>query len=213
MPGALDDRAVLATNAAYEVDAVAWSSRGLDRSYGGRRLDRFRELLAPGARVLDLGCGPGLDSVGLIERGLAVVGLDLTRAMLNVARMREGLRCLVQGDSRSLPLADASFAGVWASASLLHLPKSQVSEALGEVVRVLGAGGVFYSAMKEGDKDEFDAPAAGATVKSPRFFAHYRTSEWTALLEAAGFRILNQEIDADRRRAFPDWIVTLAVTA
>lgn len=213
MPETLDHRAVLATKAAYELDAVAWSSRGLDRSYGAPRLDRFRELLPAGARVLDIGCGPGFDSLGLSERGLAVLGLDLTRAMLDVARMRQGVRALVQGDSRSLPFAIGSFAGVWASASLLHLPKSQVSEALREVARVLGDGGVFYSAMKEGDRDEFDTPAAGAAVTSPRFFAHYRTAEWTARLEAAGFKVFNQEIDADRRRAFPDWIVTLAVTA
>jgi SAM-dependent methyltransferase len=212
-----EHEAVITTRRAYEADAVAWASRRLDRADVSPRIVAFSTLVQafrPDGRVLDLGCGPGFDSVDLSKQGLAVVGVDVTRAMLAASRERPECRQgLVQGDSRSLPFRNAAFAGVWASASLLHLPKSQVGAALAEVARVMANGGVFYSAMKEGTQDGFDEPAPGAAISSSRYFAHYRVAEWTALLEGGGFRVREQDIDPDHRAGFPDWIVTTAVRA
>ncbi len=209
-----DDEAVIATRSAYEAGAAAWANRGLDRSYASARLASFAEAIRaaePRGLVLDLGCGPGFDSHDLARLGFSVVAFDVTLAMLKIAAEGGLLAGLTQGDSRRLPFRDASFAGVWASASLLHLPKPQVGKALANVARVLTAGGIFYSGMKEGDQDEFDSPAPGGRLGSPRHFAHYRTGEWTGLLEAAGFVVREQDIDHDPRPGYPDWIVTLAV--
>lgn len=207
-----DHEAVVRTRAAYEASASAWAARKFDLDHLRPRLDRFAALAGVPAQVLDLGCGPGLHCRALRERGLRVVGLDITRAMLSIAGDQNDSRVdLVQGDSRLLPLCDGAFRGVWANASLLHLPKTQVSGALAEVSRVLRPGGVFLSAMKEGDQDRFDEAAPGAVVEQPRYFAHYRTAEWTLLLEAAGFSVEHQEIDPDSRPGFPDWIVTFAL--
>jgi SAM-dependent methyltransferase len=210
------DEAVIRTRAAYESGAGAWASRPLDRDYALPRLTAFVQragaiqALAP--QVLDLGCGPGFDSDLLVGLGARVTGLDITRAMLDVSASRPlaGKR-LVQGDSRRLPFRDTAFGGVWASASLLHLPKAQAPPALGEIARVLPRGGAFASSMKEGDMDALDEPPPTGAVRSPRHFAHYRADEWTGLLGAAGFLVLGQEIDPDYRPGMPDWIVTLAV--
>jgi len=205
---------VLQAKEAYERDAEGWAGRGHDKSLLARQYERIAGLVGAIGPVLDLGCGPGFDTAELKARGLAVVGLDITRAMLNIAgrRLSSGAP-LVQGDSRCLPFAGGTFAGVWASASLLHLPKSQVSPALREVRRVLQDGGVFYSAMKEGVQDGLDQPTPQGTVKSPRYFAHYRAPEWASLLENCGFSVTSQQRDADRRPGLPDWITTFATAA
>jgi SAM-dependent methyltransferase len=204
------DDAVILTRRAYEGStAAAWGDRWADKSFLDHRFSRFRELLRAGARVLDLGCGPGLDARELEARGLRVTGLDLTRAMIDVAQRRSGIRNLAQGDSRRLPFARASFDGVWASASLLHLPKRQVDGALAEVRRVLVPSGIFYSAMKAGDHDGVMQPVPGHPVTSKRYFAHYRPSEWTTRLTDSGFEIVEQAVE-NQEAVLPDtpWIVT-----
>jgi SAM-dependent methyltransferase len=65
--------------------------------------------LEPGARILDLACGPGRHAAELTRSGGRVVGLDLSRAMLRRARERAP-GALVRGDMRALPFRDASFA-------------------------------------------------------------------------------------------------------
>jgi SAM-dependent methyltransferase len=204
------DDAVIVTGRAYEQDARAWAGREREAGERSARHGRFASLLRAGARVLDLGCGPGSDSDGLAARGMDVVGLDLTRAMLEIAASR--VPCgLIQADGRCLPLRSATFDGVWASASLLHLPKSQVGLALAEVRRVLRWGGAFYSAMKAGNADGLMITRPDV-VRSERHFAHYAASDWSGRVEAAGFAIDSQAIE-DEGAVLPDtpWIVTYAI--
>ena len=209
----MTDEAIIATRRAYEADAFTWAARRADREYWRSRVASFAEKVrASGVSgpVLDLGCGPGVGSAVLEAHGLEVVAFDLTRAMLQEAMGKGGGFAMVQGDSRSLPFASGAFAAVWASASLLHLPKPQAPAALAEVARILQRGGVFYSSMKEGDQDRLDEPGPGSDIRQPRYFAHYRQAEWTALLRSAGFVASEQYIEADPRPGMPDWIVTLA---
>ena len=142
------------------------------------------------------------------QRGFDVVGLDVTTAMLQIARSRMAGRCL-QADCRCLPFRDAIFGGVWASASLLHLAKGQVKVALSEVRRVLRTGGAFYSSVKGGDADGLMVTTRD--VRLPRQFAHYRREEWTALLGDAGFAV--EEFTVDNPDAIPPdtpWLAAYA---
>ncbi len=204
------DEAVLATRAAYESDAVAWANRNHRFDLRALRQRRLAEMTGGGGTVLDLGCGPGLDAPGLRELGLTVVGLDITHAMLAIAAPKLGGRALI-GDSRRLPFAADAFEGVWASASLLHLPKDQVAMALAEVRRVLKPGGAFYSGMKGGDHDGFVEPWAGHPVKVRRHFSHYQPDEWTAYLAKTGFAVEEQAVE-NAGAVLPDtpWIITYA---
>lgn len=208
---AQSDLPIIATRTAYEASAAAWAGRWEDKTFIAPRFDRFRDLLSEGARVLDLGCGPGLDAREHSARSLQVVGVDLTRAMLDYARGRSGLARCIHGDLRHLPFADRSFDGVWASASLLHLPKDQVDGALGEVSRIVRPAGVFYTAMKLGDHDAFQNARPGHPVHGRRYFAHYQPGEWTQRLRDAGFDLIEQHLENLEALA-PDtpWIVTYA---
>jgi acylphosphatase/protein-L-isoaspartate O-methyltransferase len=209
-----DHDAVLVTKAAYEADARAWADRRRG-AFVEARYQRFRDLLPGGDLVLDLGCGPGNDAALFADLGLEVVGLDLTRSMLEVARDRARTRALIEGDSRRLPLASGAFDGVWASASLLHLPKAQVHLALAEARRVLKPGGVVCTFMKMGDHDGImtaEQRGGSASVRGDRYFAHYSPSEWPAHLRACDFRLLDQQtFDVQAQLPNTPWLTTYAL--
>ena len=142
----MSDDAVIVTRRAYEQGAEQWARRGLSRDFADRRVRAFAGLVkaAGRRRVLDLGCGPGFDAADLTRLGLEVIGLDVTRAMLVIA-CRDNAPSMrgLQADSRSLPFRDGSLDAVWANASLLHLPKSQVGWALAEAWACWGAAASF----------------------------------------------------------------------
>ncbi len=151
-----------------------------------------RASVAPGHRVLDLGCGPGISAFGMLDRvrDIDVVGLDVSRSMLFFAeywRRREPLGArarFVRADAARLPFGDASFDVVTGHSFLYLVPEPE--RVLAEVRRVLRPGGrcVFL---------EPNADAPGALVPpeilargagDPRFVA--AMALWRAVSRARG---------------------------
>lgn len=102
------------------------------------------------ARLLDLGCGAGQDSGDLRRAGFRPVGVDLSRPLLQYARRMSPGLALVQADIRRLPYHIESFDGVWAAASLIHLPKSAVRIGLKELAMLVKPGGVLTATFVHG---------------------------------------------------------------
>jgi hypothetical protein len=84
---------------------------------------------------------------------------------------------------RRLSVADASLAGVWLCASLLHLPRSQALDALLEVRRVVYSGSPLFIAVQLGEGETWK------THDGPRFFTYYQPDELESLVARAGFRV------------------------
>jgi len=108
------------------------------------------ENLPPRSLVLDLGCGPGQDSRHLRRRGFHVVGLDLTQPFLQRARRRSPKLPLVQADIEHLPFSPETFDGIWAAASLIHLPKTTLKKVLRQVRALLRPSGLFAATFLHG---------------------------------------------------------------
>jgi ubiquinone/menaquinone biosynthesis C-methylase UbiE len=167
--------------------------------------ERFVAALAPGAPVLDLGCGHGRDAAWLRGHGLSVTGADLSPGMLAQARARAPAVPLVEADMRRLPFAGGAFAGVWCNAALLHLPKPEAPAALAEMARVLRPGGRLYVALHEGDEETWE-PTTWVAGEA-RLFARYRAEEIERIVEQAGFELLERTVEPGRPRT---WIRLMA---
>ena len=90
--------------------------------------------------ILDLGCGPGLSSYLLSERGFIVTGLDISQKFLDVSKSKESEKLhLVQGDVCSLDFPDSSFDIVSSHELIEHI--IEVDKALREMQRVVKKGG------------------------------------------------------------------------
>ena len=117
---------------AYDKIATRFADRWFDLRLE-ENMARFAGRLGPGARVLDVGCGPGRDAAWLAEQGYDAGGVDLSIRMLRQGQARGVTAPLIQADMRHLPFRRGSFQGLWACASLLHLPKEQAGDALLEL--------------------------------------------------------------------------------
>jgi SAM-dependent methyltransferase len=109
--------------------------RRLNQRFLDRALGRALEDVPPGGLVLDAPCGTGVLGRALRARGLRVVGLDISAAMLEVARGRGGLGH-VRADLDRLPWRDRSFDAVVCNRFLMHLPPARRTEAFASLARL-----------------------------------------------------------------------------
>src|SRR5687767_13871554 len=109
-------------------------------------LEFFDRLnLAPGTRLLDVGCGAGQLTIPAAKRGIDVTGLDLAQNLVDQARERaraEGLDIQIeQGDAEALPFEDASFDVVMSLIGSMFAPRPELVAS--EMVRVCRPGGTL----------------------------------------------------------------------
>ena len=137
----------LETKAYYDGDPEGYAASTIGGDVSDLR-GRFSSLLAPGARVLDLGCGSGRDALAFTRDGFDVTAVDGSEGMCSVASVYTGVpvRCL---DFMELDY-EGEFDGVWACASLLHLRPEELPTALSLVHRSLVDGGVLCMSFKRG---------------------------------------------------------------
>ncbi|SNB47378.1 Superfamily II DNA or RNA helicase [Geobacter sp. DSM 9736] len=131
----------------YSVNAIAFfdDTVGVDMS---AIHERFLALVPKGGLVLDAGCGSGRDAREFKLRGYRVAAFDASPELAALAGAHIGQEVLVRtfADVDEVGLYD----GIWACASLLHLPSAELPDALKRLWRALKPGGVFYLSFKEG---------------------------------------------------------------
>jgi 2-polyprenyl-3-methyl-5-hydroxy-6-metoxy-1,4-benzoquinol methylase len=123
----------------------------------------FLDLVPPGGRILDAGAGSGRDTKAFLSMGYKVTAVEPASALADLADKFTG--------QQSIQLAfcdmqfDKEFDGIWACASLLHIPKNDIVEVLDRFTRALKPKGVIYLSLKEGKGE--------SVAKDGRFFAYY----------------------------------------
>jgi SAM-dependent methyltransferase len=134
------------TLAFYEREAAGYARQARGGAHPG--LAEFLQRLAPGARILELGCGAGVDAEAMLAAGFDVEPTDGSPALAAEAGRRLGrpVRVMLFEDLEEVEAYDA----VWASASLLHVPQERLSGVLARVWRALRPGGLFYASFKAG---------------------------------------------------------------
>lgn len=121
----------------------------------GEHLDAFLAALPKAARILELGCGNGMDAAHMLAQGFDVDATDGTPALVAEAEKRIGKSARVM---RFAELeAEAGYDGVWACASLLHVEAALLPDILARVRRALRPGGVFVASFKAGTGEGRDS--------------------------------------------------------
>lgn len=132
--------------------------------------------------ILDFGCGPGRDLKRFTELGHVAVGLDGAGEFVTMARAHSG--CEVwQQDFLKLDLPDAHFDGIFANATLFHIPSQELPRVLRQFHATLKPGGVLFSSNPR--NTEGDGTQEGWNRE--RYGAFHDLETWRAYLTAAGF--------------------------
>ena len=145
------------------------------------------KYLKPGAHILDLGCGSGRDSKAFLQKGYQVTAVDGSKELCKIASENIGQEVICQ-------LFDEleetnTYDGVWACASLLHLPTDELKKVIQKVEQSLKKGGYFYASFKYG---EFEGERDG------RYFNDFTEESFKNLLaEFPNLKIQEVEVTTD----------------
>lgn len=143
--------------------------------------------------ILDLGCGPGRDINFFVKQGFKCSGIDLSKETLTIAQKNCPDSEFFMMDMIDLQFQTNSFAGLWSCGSFYHLTKEEGNRALKEFNRVLKPGGIFFLAVKKGQKEEFENRKE--YYELPKFYSFYQEEEILNLLKSNGFKILYYNIE------------------
>jgi SAM-dependent methyltransferase len=151
-------------------------TRGHDVSQNIAALLRYIEGDPP-FTLLDFGCGPGRDLKALADRGHQPIGLDGAERFTAMARGHSG--CEVwQQDFLELTLPDGYFDGIFANATLFHIPSQELPRVLLELRAALKPRGVLFSSNPHGENEE--------GWNQGRYGTFHDWSTWQRYMLAAG---------------------------
>ncbi len=184
----------------YDRHAARFFDETIDIDMSATR-NHFLAYLPAGAAILDAGCGSGRDAAAFMRAGYQVSAFDGSPGLAAVAAQRLGLDVAVKR-FEDLTL-EPRFDGIWACASLLHLPARRLSEAFQRLSNGLRPNGVLYASFKYG---------SGERSVCGRHFTDLDEDALAELLkEMAAFRVLEVWVAADQRpeRSGERWLNAL----
>jgi SAM-dependent methyltransferase len=163
--------------------------------------ERFASLLSPGASVLDLGCGPGEPVArNLVQRGLRVTGVDSAPAMIALCRERMTDQEWLVGDMREVSLG-RKFDGILGWDSYFFLAHDDQRRMFDVFAAHAGPSCLlmFNTGVRHGE-------AFGNYRGEPLYHASLDTAEYRALLEAAGFEVIEHAVEDPRAGGRTVWL-------
>jgi SAM-dependent methyltransferase len=160
-------------------------------------IQQFVENL-PGKRVLNLGSGSGRDALLLRDTGLEVICFDASQAMVDMTTKLGFESHLATFDELSFPAA--SFDGVWAYTSLIHIPKTEAKEVIARAHGLLKSQGLFAIGVIEGSAER--TVERKTMPDTTRFFKDYTSDELKQLIEPIGFSHMYEDIYKPHNSAY-----------
>lgn len=181
----------------YNKNAEEYASQTVTADVSDLYTD-FEACLNPGASILDLGCGSGRDSKHFMTKGYNVTPVDGAAEMCKLASDYIGIPVLCKQFSELNYRNE--FDGIWACASLLHVPKSKMERTMAKVSRALKPDGVLYASFKYGE---------GEREVLGRHFSYYSETDLDELFPELG--LIEYWISEDTRpdRSGEKWLNAL----
>ncbi len=149
----------------------------------------FLPLLAPGSSILDAGCGSGRDSLAFKQRGYTVEAFDASEAMVKSTCL------LAQVPVRKLLFQDMhykeQFDGIWACASLLHVPRQELATVFSLLAQALKPKGFLYCSFKNRE-ESFEKDGRVFTCFTPASMQEF-------ILSLQEFTLIEMKLSTDVR--------------
>ncbi len=151
--------------------------------------DRFLSLIPSGGAILDFGCGSGRDAKYFLSKGFSVDATDGSSKICEIASKETGIKVRqMMFDELD---EDCKYDGIWACASILHLPKEELIDVLKKMVRAVKSGGIIYTSFKYGEFEGY---------RNERYFTYFTEESFeTFLKEINGIKLSEQWISSDVR--------------
>ena len=163
----------------------------------------LRDRLAPGSVVLELGCGPGDPATRLLAERHRVVGVDVSRGQLDLARRYAPTAALVQADLTRLSVRPGSVAAVASFFVLGHLPPAAHAPLLTAIGSWLGPGGVLVTTIPLTPGEDTTDDWLGV----PMYFGGIGREASVAALAAGGLTVESIERLGNADDGVFDWVV------
>jgi ubiquinone/menaquinone biosynthesis C-methylase UbiE len=149
----------------------------------------FIQQLPIGSKILDCGCGPGMDTERFSRLGYNVTAIDLSERFVSLTKERVQTAKVKKMDMRHLEFPQASFDGLWASFSLLHVRASDIEQTLSGFRIVLRPHGLLFAAVHRGPKTEWVKTTISGMERNT-YVQEWVQTEIEDVFRSSGFTIL-----------------------
>lgn len=189
------------TSAYYESHAPGYAeaTRSIDMT---KLYDQFLSHVPKGGQILDAGSGSGRDTLAFLNKGYKVEAFDASPRLAELSSGLTGIKTKVLRfqEFRSPPRFD----GIWACASLLHVPQKELPSVVARLVDSMKPGGALFISMKEGSGERIS--------NDGRLFTDLDEESARALLSPLGLDIERMWISHGQgpRHGLDDWLNVLA---
>lgn len=159
--------------------------------------NHFLSLLAPGARVLDVGCAGGIKTNYIAEHGFDATGIDFSEKMIVLARERYPAVGFAVLDMYDVGVLTETYDGVFMQATLLHVRKADVMKVLRSICMVLVPGGLLYIAVKVVREDGVEEAVKTENdygYPYERFFCYYTLDELKEYFKQLGLEVVWDDV-------------------
>jgi ubiquinone/menaquinone biosynthesis C-methylase UbiE len=150
---------------------------------------QFIDRLPAGSRILDCGCGPGIDTERFSRLGYTVTAIDVSDRFVEFTKKRVPNADVQKMDMRHLEFSKASFDGLWSSFSLLHVRASDIEKTLSGFKSVLRDGGLFFAALHRGPKTQWVKTLISG-MERDTYVQEWVQTDIEAVVLASGFKII-----------------------
>ena len=151
----------------------------------------FAELFKPGDYILDIGCGPGLNSSLFAERDLNVTGVDSSAEMIKLAEKN-----CPEGEFINAAAADFKtvkrFDGICLAFVIVHMEDEKVSELLDRLPSMIRKKGRVYISFMSGKKAGYELTSFS---ENEIYFNYFESEKITAHFESNGFKLISRKTD------------------
>ena len=181
----------------YENNAESFSQGTLNVDFSDVQ-DRFASLMPEGAFILDFGCGSGRDTKYFLGRGFKVDAIDGSENLCKIASENTGIE--VRNMLFSELDAGELYDGIWACSSILHLPKEELRDVFGRMIRAVKKGGFIYTSFKYGEAEG---------LRKGRYFTDFTEETFREFIrEMPETEVIDEWLSADVRpgRSEEKWL-------